>query len=99
MSADERTWKGLVARVPCVLCARMGIDDSPSEVHHLKYGSGACNETSDFLTIAVCTQHHRVEYPHSIHRLKEHGLYQMYKCSELDLLADTIRGVLGMMRM
>ena len=88
----------MVARVPCVLCARMGFGETPAEVHHLKYESGACNETSDFLTIAVCPQHHRVEYPDSIHRLKERGLRMRYKCSELDLLADTIEGVLRLTR-
>lgn len=79
-----------VARVPCVLCARQGLGDSPAEVHHLKYGSGASDRASDWLTIALCPRHHRVEYPDSVHRLKERGLHTRFKCSELDLLADTI---------
>ncbi len=93
MASTEQKWMGKVARVGCRLCARMGVDDTPSEVHHMKYGSGACNETSDFLTIALCTRHHRVEYPESVHALKERGIYLRYKCSELDLLADTIAAV------
>jgi len=79
---------GKVARVPCVLCARMGLGDSPAQVHHLKYGSGACNQTSDHLVVALCPEHHTGAS--GVHRLKEHGLYLRYKCSELDLLADTI---------
>lgn len=84
---------GLVARVPCVLCARMGLGDSPAEVHHMKLGTGASDRASDFLTIALCTMHHRVEYPESVHALKERGLQLRYKVSELDLLADTLAGV------
>ena len=82
---------GLVARVPCVLCARMGLGDSPALVHHLKYGQGASDRAHDCLTIAVCDFHHVGEG--SIHTLKEHGLYLRYKCSELDLLADTLEAI------
>ena len=85
---------GRVARVPCVLCARMGLGDTPSQVHHLKYGTGASDRASDFLTIAVCPAHHTG--PDGIHMLKEHGLYLRYKCSELDLLADTLKAIEGM---
>ncbi len=94
---EGERWMGLVARVPCVLCTHMGLGDSPAEVHHLKFQSGACNETSDLLTIAACPRHHRVEYPDSIHRLKEHGLMLRYKVSELDLLAMTIAGVVRLL--
>ena len=77
-----------VAQVPCVICKRMGLGDTPSIVHHLKYGQGASDRASDFLVIAVCPAHHTG--PNGIHTLKEHGLYLRYKCSELDLLADTL---------
>jgi hypothetical protein len=71
----------------------MGLGCTPAEVHHLKYGSGACDRQSDFLTIALCPRHHKVEYPESVHALKERGLYLRYKCSELDLLADTLEAM------
>lgn len=77
-----------VAQVPCVLCTRMGLGETPSIVHHLKYGQGASDRASDFLTIAVCNEHH--VGAEGIHTLKEHGLYLRYRCSELDLLADTL---------
>lgn len=82
---------GLVARVPCVLCARMGLGNSPSQVHHLKYGTGASDRASDWLTVALCWEHH--QGPSGIHTLKERGLYLRYKCSELDLLADTLKAI------
>jgi hypothetical protein len=82
-----------VAQVPCVLCAHMGLGDTPAQVHHMKYGSGASDKKSDFLTIALCPRHHLVEYPESVHALKEHGLYLRYKLSELDLLAMTLEAL------
>ena len=93
MSAAGKRHMHRVAQVPCVLCKRMGLGETPSEVHHIKYGSGASDRQSDFLTVAVCVRHHQVDYPESIHALKEHGLYLRYKCSELDLLADTIEAL------
>ena len=77
-----------VAAVPCVLCIRMGLGNTPAVVHHLKYGRGAADRASDFLTIALCPEHH--VGPNGVHQLKEHGLMLRYKCSELDLLADTL---------
>ena len=93
MSAKGERHMAKVARVPCVLCARMGLGDTPSEVHHLKYGQGASDRASDMLVIALCKRHHRVEYPESVHALKEHGLYLRYRCSEIDLLADTLEAI------
>lgn len=91
MTPGQR-WMGLVARVGCVLCSRsMDIHDSPAVVHHMKFGTGASDRASDFLTIALCPEHHVGES--GVHTLKERGLRLRYNCSELDLLADTIAGV------
>ncbi len=81
-----------VAKVPCVLCAYQGLGDSPSVVHHLKFGSGASDRAHDCLTIAVCPRHHD-NYPESIHVLKEKGLRLRYNLSELDLLAMTLEAL------
>lgn len=82
---------GKVARVGCVLCARMGYDGTPSLVHHIKFGQGASDRASDLLTVALCEPHH--VGPDGVHQLKEHGLRLRYNCSELDLLADTIQAI------
>ncbi len=91
MSAKGKRHMGRVAKVPCVLCTHMGLGESPSIVHHLKYGQGASDRASDLLTIAVCNEHH--VGPSGIHTLKEHGLYLRYKLSELDLLAMTLEAL------
>jgi hypothetical protein len=69
----------------------MGLGDTPAQVHHLKFGSGASDRQSHFLTLALCPEHHTG--PSGVHTLKEHGLYLRYRCSELDLLADTIQAL------
>ena len=82
---------GRVAKVPCVLCARMGLGESPAVVHHLKYGTGASDRARDVLTIALCREHHVGKS--GVHVLKEKGLRLRYNCSELDLLADTLEAL------
>ena len=91
MSAAGSRWMGLVARVPCVICARMGLGETPALVHHMKLGTGASDRADDCLTIALCPEHH--VGPSGVHVLKERGLRLRYNVSEIDLLADTIRGV------
>lgn len=91
MSAAGRRHMAKVAQVPCVLCKRMGLGDSPAQVHHLKFGTGASDRARDVLTIALCPEHHNG--PDGVHMLKERGLYLRYRCSELDLLADTLEAL------
>lgn len=91
MKTLEQVWMGLVAAVPCVLCERLGLGATPAQVHHLKLGTGASDRAPDFLTVALCPEHH--QGPSGVHALKERGLRLRYNCSEIDLLADTIKGV------
>ena len=82
---------GRVAEVPCVLCAHLGIGDSPALVHHMKLGTGASDRASDFLTIALCQEHHIGA--NGVHTLKEKGLRLRYNLSEIDLLAMTLEAL------
>ncbi len=91
MSAKGKRHMAKVAKVPCVLCAHMGLGETPSLVHHMKLGTGASDRASDFLTIAVCQFHHVGEG--GIHALKEKGLRLRYNLSEIDLLAMTLEAM------
>jgi hypothetical protein len=91
VSAAGERWMGLVARVPCVLCSHMGLGETPACVHHMKMGTGAGKRAPDFLTIALCPEHH--VGASGVHQLKEHGLQLRYGLSEIDLLAMTIEGI------
>jgi hypothetical protein len=66
----------------------MGVGESPAHVHHLKHGSGVSDRASDFLTVALCPEHHVGNG--GVHQLKERGLRLRYNVSEIDLLSDTI---------
>lgn len=90
-AAGGKRWMGLVARVPCVLCQHMGLGDTPAQVHHLKLGTGASDRAADYLTIALCPEHHTGSS--GVHALKERGLRLRYNLSEIDLLAMTIEAV------
>ena len=81
------TWMGLVAQVPCVVCAQMG-KESPSVVHHMRDGNLG-KRKSDHLTIALCPEHHVGNY--SIHKTRDQ--FERQFGSELELMAATIDGV------
>ena len=89
--SPERRHMGRVAALGCILCRRLGIVDTPAEVHHIKAETGGCDQQSDFLTLPLCPRHHRVEYPTSVHFLKKRGIQMRYKCDEWDLLADVLK--------
>lgn len=91
MSAAGRRHMGRVARVPCVLCRHLGLGDTPALVHHMKLGTGASDRASDFLTIALCPEHHVGKS--GVHTLKEKGLRLRYNLSEIDLLAMTLEAL------
>lgn len=57
-TAAERRHMARVASIGCVLCHHMGLGDTPAIVHHMKFGTGASDRSSHFLTIALCPEHH-----------------------------------------
>lgn len=51
----ERFYMGIVARLGCVVCRRLGFTDTPAEVHHIAEGSGL---RSNFAVAPLCPEHH-----------------------------------------
>ena len=86
---------GRVAAIGCIICHHMGLGFTPAEVHHIKFESGVCDRADAWLTLPLCVRHHRVEYPESVHYLKERGIRLRYKTSEVQLLAMTYKLVYG----
>ena len=74
----------LVAQLPCALCQQVGV-----EVHHIREGQGMAQRADDMLVIPLCPDCHRGHL--GIHGDKT--MLKIKKCTELDLLADTIRKV------
>lgn len=73
-----------VASLGCCICAEMGMGYVPAEVHHI----GDTSERSDFLTIPLCTEHHRGGT--GFHGLGEREFNRRYRTNELKLLGQTI---------
>lgn len=73
-----------VREIPCLICEKCGLGDSPAEAHHI--GDGA--ERSDFLTIPLCPTHHRGAL--GFHGLGEREFNRKYGTTEIELLAETI---------
>jgi len=48
---------GRVADLGCVVCRRLGLGETPAEVHHVR--SNGWGRSSDFHTIPLCYPHHR----------------------------------------
>ena len=92
MSAASSRYMGRVASLPCVLCTHL---DLPQEgrtfVHHVKEGAGIGQRSQDWLTIALCHEHH--QGASGVHGLGTKGFYTRYRLDEMDLLAMTIEAL------
>lgn len=84
---------GRVARAGCVLCRRLGLGESPAQVHHIREEQGASQRSSDWLTIPLCHEHHVGQS--GIHGLGRKEFERRYKSTELDLLSETLDVVYG----
>ena len=89
--ASSKRHLSRVAALGCVLCKRLGYGETAAEVHHLRDGQGMQQRASDWLTVPLCPEHHRG--PRGVHG--DRSALRQAKCTELDLLADTIAEVCG----
>lgn len=80
-----------VAQVPCVLCRHLGLGRTPAQVHHVREGQGMSQRASNYLTVALCPEHHQGKT--GLHGLGTREFERRYKLTELDLLAMTIEEV------
>jgi len=92
-SAAEKRHLARVHSVPCVLCMYLGFGPTPSTAHHIRDGQGGAQKAPDFLTAALCQEHHQGDT--GIHGLGTRAFEARYKLSELDLVAMTLEAVYG----
>jgi len=88
--ADKR-WLDDVASLCCVVCRNMGLGSTPSEIHHVRAGSGMAQRAAHTRVLPLCPRHHRASYPAGFHAAprswqQEHG-------SEETLLEQVAREV------
>lgn len=86
----ERKHMGDVAHLGCVVCRNLGYGPTPAEVHHIRTGTGAGRRASNFDTIPLCPNHHRLGGSGvAIHAGKQS--FEARYGTELELLEQTRR--------
>lgn len=85
---------GRVADLGCVMCARLGFEPSPAELHHVREGQGMAQRAQNWLVLPLCAEHHRGKT--GIHG--QRTALRQAKVDEMDLLADTIKAVFSTSR-
>ena len=88
----EKQWMSDLSALGCVVCRNLGHGESPAEIHHLKIGCGIGQRSTDFLTIPLCPQHHRLGGD-GIAFHANSKLWQEKYGDEIDLLTQTIHDV------
>lgn len=86
MSLAAKRHLSRVAALGCVICRRLGMSDTPAEIHHPRFAAGMAQRARDWLAIPACPEHHRG--PRGIHG--DRSVLRQIKCDEPDLLADVI---------
>ncbi|NCW19477.1 MAG: hypothetical protein EBW39_09765 [Betaproteobacteria bacterium] len=54
MTKDEKRHLSAVAELGCAVCRRMGYEGTPSEIHHLRAGTGAGRRSSHMDVVPLC---------------------------------------------
>lgn len=86
MSLAAKRHLSRVAALGCVICRRLGMSDTPAEIHHPRFAAGMAQRASDWLAIPLCADCHRGT--HGIHG--DRGILRRIKADEPALLADVI---------
>lgn len=86
-TAAERRHMGRVAALGCALCHRLGLGDTPAELHHPRTGAGMGKRADHLDVIPLCPEHHRGKT--GIHGMGRKAFERHYGLSELDLLNAT----------
>lgn len=86
MSIAAKRHLSRVAALGCVVCKRLGLGETPAEIHHPRFAVGMAQRASDWLALPVCPEHHRGS--RGIHG--DRSVLRQIKADEPDLLADVI---------
>ena len=58
MTKAEKVHMRKVADVGCIACRKLGYEDTPAELHHVKKGTMG-KKASNYEVIPLCPHHHR----------------------------------------
>ena len=79
-----------IAAYGCCACRKLGYEDTPAEIHHIRDGVGMAQRSSHYKTIPLCTIHHRTGND-SIHGGKL--LFVAKFGTELELLEEVLNEI------
>lgn len=48
-----------VASIGCIACRKLGIYDSPAEIHHIRNQTGMGKRSNNYFILPLCPAHHR----------------------------------------
>ena len=72
-----------VHNVPCIICSRMGQEQtSPTVAHHVQ---SVRDEASSYATVALCADHHK-----QLHSVSRRAFAMRYRVDDVDMLALTL---------
>lgn len=55
----EKQHMSRVAELGCIVCANLGNQGTPAELHHIRAGMGRGMRASNFDVLPLCPHHHR----------------------------------------
>ena len=93
MTKAEKEHYAKLARIGCILCRQCGIrnvDDSPTEMHHLRIFGG---RRSNAPVIPLCAQHHRLGNT-SVHFLGNKGFCRYWGFTQ-EYLLEKVQEILN----
>lgn len=88
----EKKHMNKVAELGCIVCLRLGIEGSPSELHHPRKGVGMGKRSGHMTVLPLCPHHHRGNM--GIHGMGSKAFEAHYGYTEKDLL-DEVTTLLG----
>ena len=88
LNKSERKRNDNIAKLGCVLCYHMGINDTPAELHHVRRYGG---KRSLAPILPLCTEHHRGNT--GVHGLGAKG-FEKYHQVEFDTLIEIVESQL-----
>jgi hypothetical protein len=86
----EKNHLSKVADFGCIACRKIGFEDTPAEIHHIRDGVGMAQRATHFEVIPLCTGHHRRD-DNSIHRSKLR--FESEFGTERELLAELLHEI------
>ena len=87
----DKQWLDDVASLGCVVCRNLGFGSSPSEIHHVRSGSGMAQRAPHSHVLPLCSRHHRACYPTGFHAAPKS--WQAEHGSEDTLLVQVVREI------